>query len=96
MAELKIGGREIPLSYSTYEMIEIERALGCTAYQLNDKVLGLKQTDEDDPTKVEMEIFKNPDMKENLGKLIRSLGNAGLEEAGKEPDLTDRWVLKHM
>lgn len=96
MAELTIGGRVIPLSYTCYEMIEIERALGCTAYQLNDKVLGLRQTDEDDPTKIEMEIFHNPDMKENLGKLIRILGNAGLEDAGMEPDLTDRWVLKHM
>lgn len=96
MAELIIGGRTIPLSYSTYEMIEIERALGCTAFQLNDKVLGIRQTDEDDPTKIEMEIFRNPDMKENLGKLIRILGNAGLEEAGQDPDLTDRWVLKHM
>ena len=65
MAELIIGGRTIPLSYSTYEMIEIERALGCTAFQLNDKVLGIRQTDEDDPTKIEMEIFRNPDMKEN-------------------------------
>lgn len=96
MAELQIGGREIPLHYSTFEMIEIERALGCTAYELNSKVLGLRQTDEDDPTKVELDIFRNPDMKENLGKLIRILGNAGLEEAGQEPDLTDRWVLKHM
>ena len=94
MAELTIGGRVIPLSYTCYEMIEIERALGCTAYQLNDKVLGLRQTDEDDPTKIEMEIFHNPDMKENLGKLIRILGNAGLEDAGQEPDLTDRWVLR--
>ena len=96
MAELQIGGREIPLHYSTFEMIEIERALGCTAYELNSKVLGLRQTDEDDPTKVEMDIFRNPDMKENLGKLIRILGNAGLEEAGETADLTDRWVLKHM
>ena len=96
MTELQIGGRTIPLSYSTFEMIEIERAMGCTAYQLNDKVLGIRQTDEDDPTKIEMEIIKNPDMKENACKLIRILGNAGLEEAGQEPDLTDRWVMKHI
>ena len=96
MTELQIGGRTIPLSYSTFEMIEIERAMGCTAYQLNDKVLGIRQPDEDDPTKIEMEIIQNPDMKENACKLIRILGNAGLEEAGQEPDLTDRWVMKHI
>jgi hypothetical protein len=31
-----------------------------------------------------------------FAKLIRILGNAGLEEAGKEPDLTDKWILRHM
>ena len=59
MAEIRIGGRQIPLFYSTYEMIEIEKSIG-------------------------------------LGKLIRILGNAGLEENGEAPDLTDKWVLKNM
>ena len=35
-------------------------------------------------------------MKENACKLIRILGNAGLEETGQDPDLTDRWVMKHI
>ena len=96
MAELTIGGRDIPLYYSTLEMIEIERTFGCTAFQLNDKILGLRQIDEDDPEKIDMEILRNADMKENLGKLIRILGNAGLEEAGEEPDLTDKWVMRHI
>ncbi len=96
MAELTIGGRDIPLYYSTLEMVEIERTFGCTAFQLNDKILGLRQIDEDDPEKIDMEILRNADMKENLGKLIRILGNAGLEEAGMEPDLTDKWVMRHI
>ena len=31
-----------------------------------------------------------------LCTLIRILGNAGLEENGQEPDLTDKWVMRHM
>jgi hypothetical protein len=27
---------------------------------------------------------------------VRILGNAGLEEAGQEADLTDKWVLRNM
>ena len=99
MAEIRIGGRQIPLFYSTYEMIEIEKSIGCTAYQLNDKVIGARQTNEedpDDPDGIELDILNKPENKENLGKLIRILGNAGLEEAGETADLTDRWVLKHM
>ena len=96
MPEIKIGGREIPLFYSTYEMIEIEKSIGCTAFELNDKVIGARQPDEDDPDSFEMDLLKKPENKESLGKLIRILGNAGLEEAGQEPDLTDKWILKHM
>ena len=99
MAEIRIGGRQIPLFYSTYEMIEIEKSIGCTAYQLNDKVIGARQTNEedpDDPDGIVLDIMDKPENKENLGKLIRILGNAGLEEKGETPDLTDRWVLKHM
>ena len=31
-----------------------------------------------------------------MAKLIRILGNAGLEEAGEAPDLTDKKVLRAM
>ena len=31
-----------------------------------------------------------------LGKLIRIMGNAGLEEEGSAPDLTDKWILRHI
>ena len=99
MPEIKIGGRTIPLFYSTYEMIEIEKSIGCTAYQLNEKVIGAHQTNEedpDDPDGIELDILNKPENKENLGKLIRILGNAGLEENGEAADLTDRWVLRHM
>ena len=99
MPELNIGGREIPLYYSTYETIEIQRELGCTAFQLNEKVFGVEKIDDDkDPTmeNIRLRVAEDPEKEERLGKLIRILGNAGLEENGQEPDLTDKWVMRHM
>ena len=50
MPEIKIGKRVIPLYYSTYETIAIQREIGCTAFQLNDRVFGVKTIDEDKDT----------------------------------------------
>lgn len=100
MTEIKIGGRTIPLSYMAYEMIAIQKACGCTAFQLKDKVFGIKVTeDEEHPDadpKVELTIMEDPEKIEKMGALIAILGNAGLEERGETPDLTAKWVLRHM
>ena len=93
---LKIGGREIPLFYSALEMADIQKDIGCTAFQLNDEVFGIHLEDEDDPSSVRFGVITDGDKLEKFGKLIRILGNAGLEEEGKEPDLTDKWILRHM
>ena len=99
MPEIKIGKRAIPLYYSTYETIAIQREIGCTAFQLNDKVFGVKTIDEDKDTtldNIKLTVAEDPEKMENLGKLICVLGNAGLEEAGEEPDLTEKWILRNM
>ena len=96
---LKIGGREIPLYYSTYETIQIQRDIGCTAFQLNEQVFGVEKIDEEEDASLEnvkLTVVNDPDKMEKLGRLIRILGNAGLEESGQEPDLTDKWVLRNM
>ena len=93
---IMIGGREIPLFYSAYEMIEIQEAIGCTGYQLNEEVFGIHREDEDDDDSVSFDIVKDAQKQKKLGTLIRILGNAGLEEEGKDPDLTDKWVLRHI
>ena len=94
---LKIGGREIPLYYSTYETIAIQRDIGCTAFQLNEEVFGIFREDEDDPESgLRFEVLKDMEKTRKLGTLIRILGNAGLEEEGKEADLTDKWILRHI
>ncbi len=100
MTEIKIGGRVVPLSYTTFEMIEIQKQIGCTAFQLRDVVFGIrKEEDDDNPNaepKVTIGVAEDPERLEKLGKLIAILGNAGLEEKGETPDLTAKWVLRNM
>ena len=96
MTEIKIGGRTVPLFYSTYEMIAIQQEIGCTAFQLRDEVFGVKQEDEDDPMSVRLTVVTDPEKTKKLGTLLRIMGNAGLEEKGEEPDLTDKWILRKM
>ena len=93
---IKIGGREIPLFYSTFEMIQMQQDIGCTAFQLNDAVFGIRKDDDDPESNVRFEVVTDAEKTKKLGTLIRILGNAGLEEEGKEPDLTDKWVLRHI
>ena len=96
MTEIKIGGRTVPLFYSTYEMIAIQQEIGCTAFQLRDEVFGVTQEDEDDPMSVKLTVVTDPEKTKKLGTLLRILGNAGLEEKGEEADLTDKWILRKM
>ena len=93
---IKIGGREIPLFYSTYELIDIQEEIGCTGFQLNEEVFGIHKDDEDDENSVRFDILYDAEKQKRLGTLIRILGNAGLEEEGKEPDLTDKWILRNL
>ena len=93
---IKIGGREIPLYYSSYEMIAFQEDIGCTAFQLNDVVFGIKRDDEDEDSQVRFGVLTDAEKLKKLGTLIRILGNAGLEQEGKEPDLTDKWVLRNI
>ena len=96
MRDINIGGRSIPLLYTTYELIAIQEEIGCTGHQLVDEVFGLRLKDEDDPTSWVFDCVKDGKKTKNLGKLIRILGNARREEKGEEPDLTDKWVLRQM
>ena len=93
---IRIGGREIPLYYSTYEMIQMQQDIGCTAFQLNEEVFGIEKDDESDDSKVRFGVVTDAEKTRKLGTLIRILGNAGLEEEGQEPDLTDKWILRNI
>ena len=96
MTEIIIGGRTIPLLYTTCELIAIQKEIGCTGFQLRDDVFGIYLKDEDDPKSVRMKVAVEPERTEKLCRLIRILGNAGLEEKGEAPDLTDKWVMRHI
>lgn len=95
--EINIGGRKIPLLLTTLELAEIQEDIGCTVAQLRDEVFGL--TEDDEPDENGKPVFRfgvvnDPKKIRKMGTLIRILGNAGLEEQGEEPDLTDKWVLR--
>ena len=96
MTEIKIGGRIIPLLYTTYEMIAIQEEIGCTSFQLRDEVFGIRQEDEDDPTSIRIDVGTDPEKTKKMATLIKILGNAGLEEKGQEPDLTEKWIMRNM
>ena len=96
MTEITIGGRTVPLYYSTFEMIAIQKEIGCTAFQLRDEVFGVKQDDEDDPMSIRLEVVTDPEKTAKLGTLLKVLGNAGLEQNGEKGDLTDKWILRNM
>jgi len=88
MAKITLKGREIPLLYTTYEMKQIQEEIApLSTFQY--VVFGRNKDDPDDASR-----FGSPEQLEALAKLIRILGNAGLEEAGEAPDLTDKKVLR--
>ena len=96
MTEITMGGRTIPLQFTSWEMIAIQERIGCTAAQLRDEVFGLHLADEEDPKSWAMSLPKDAEKLKKFGTLIEILGNAGLEEEGQEPDLSEKWILRHM
>jgi hypothetical protein len=96
--DIKIGEREIPMLMTVAEMAEIQEEIGCTVGQLRDEVFGIEINfdAEKEEDQIHFGIVEDGKKIRKFAKLIRILGNAGLEEAGKEPDLTDKWILRHM
>ena len=88
MAEIILKGREIPLLYTVYEMKTIQEEIAPLG-ELQYTIVGRNKDDEDDTSK-----YGGPEHLSAIAKLIRVLGNAGLEEAGEVPDLTDKKVLR--
>ena len=87
MKTITLKGREIPLYYSTYELKTLQEEIGPMQEAIR-KVLG-RGAEDDDTSR-----FGSAEHLGAAAKLIRILGNAGLEEAGEVPDLTDKKVLR--
>lgn len=90
MASITLKGREIPLLYTVWEMKQVQEEI-CPLGDLQYIMFGRNKDDENDRSK-----YAGPEHLNALAKLIRILGNAGLEEAEKEADLTDKKVLRSL
>ena len=90
MVTINLKGREVPLEYSTYEMKVIQERFGKSIGEAVDLLLGRKK---DDP-KGKLSKFGDADHLDAIAKMVTILGNAGLEENGQDPNLTEKKVLR--
>ena len=88
MVSITLRGREIPLVYTVYEMKLLQEEvapLGDLMY-----ILFGRSREEGDNA----DLYGTPQHLQAVARLIRILGNGGLEESGQEPNLTDKWVMR--
>ena len=90
MISITLKGREIPLSYTSEEMLTIQEEIGPLDRALK-LATGRNPDDEED-----LSWFGGAEHLKALSALVRMLGNSALEEHGDEPDLTDRKIRKMM
>ena len=88
MATITIKGREIPLLYTVWEMKQIQEESGPLSRAIS-LVLGRNPDDKEDTSK-----YGSAEHLKAAAALIRILGNAGLEEAGENADLTDKKIMR--
>lgn len=88
MVTITMKGREVPLLFTTLEMKTIQEEIG-PIDRANLIVTGRNPDDEKDMTK-----YGSVEHLTAAAKMIRILGNAGLEEAGENGDLTDKKVMR--
>jgi len=90
MKTITLKGRKIPLLYTTWEMKTIQEEIGPLHIAIP-LVMGRNPDDENDDTR-----YGGADHLLAAAKLVKILGNAGLEEAGENPDLTEKKILRSM
>ena len=88
MVTITLKGREVPLLYTTWELKQIQEEIGPLGIAIC-KMTGRNPDDENDAS-----MFADVDHLKSLAKMIRILGNAGLEETGGTPDLTDKKIMR--
>lgn len=87
MVTITLKGREIPLLYTVYEMKAIQEQV-CRLGDMQYAILGRSRDNSEES------IYGTPEHLDAITKLIRILGNAGLEEAGEKGDLTDKQIMR--
>ena len=85
---ITLKGREVPLLYTTEEMLTIQEEIG-PVHETITKASGANPEDSKDTS-----LFGTKEHLKTLAKLIVLLGNAGLEENDQEGDLTEKKVLR--
>ena len=90
MTTITLKGREIPLTYTVYEMKAVQEDI-CPLGDLQYVLFGRNKEDKED-----LSLYGTPEHLGAVAKMIRILGNSGLEETGEAPDLTDKWVMRAM
>ena len=88
MVTITLKGREIPLLYTTYEMKLFQEQFGSLS-DFDYKLLGKNRDDPKDTSK-----YGGAEQLDTVAGAIRIMGNAGLEDAGEDADLTDKWILR--
>lgn len=88
MVFITLRGRPIPLLYTTYEMKLIQEEIAPISKAVS-IATGRNPDDAEDKSK-----YAGAEHLAALAKLVKVLGNAGLEEAGDTPDLTEKWILR--
>ena len=90
MKTIRLKGREIPLAYTVYEMKQIQEEIAPLSRAIN-LMMGRNPDDKEDESK-----YGGAEHLAAAAKVIRILGNAGLEETGEAADLTDKKVMRAM
>lgn len=90
MQSITLKGRVIPLAYTVYEMKQIQEEIAPLSRAVN-LMLGRNPDDRTDDSR-----YGGAEHIAAAAKVIRILGNAGLEEAGETPDLTDKKIMRAM
>ena len=88
-ASIKLKGREIPLLYTTFEMKLIAEQIAPIQKAIRIMLGKNPDTGEDQDG-----TYGSAEQVDAIGKMVCILGNAGLEEAGEAPDLTEKAVLR--
>ena len=88
MASITLKGREVPLLYTVWEMKEIQERIAPLSRAIS-LVLGRNPDDKEDTS-----LYGSAEHLKRAATLITILGNAGLEEAGENADLTVKKVLR--
>ena len=100
MIKITLKGREIPLLYTTYEMKLIQEEIAPVNQAIR-LIMGRTReelpavTDEDgNQIPADDSQYGSAEHLQAVAKAVKILGNAGLEEAGEAPDMTEKWILR--